>query len=478
VEAADVSFLTEAAGDPRPRFQAPSLSWVVGAVVVGIGAYTGAAPLADNSFFTHLATGRYILENGFPGGDVYSFTAPGERWVVQSWLASVLYGVLDSLVGLVGVRALSALVAGCIAGIVWLLTKPAGGLVSRLVIAATVLTIGATMWAPRPLMVGLLLLGITLLVAEGRLPSPVLLPVFWVWVNAHGSFPLGLVALACLALGRRLDGETTVPELRALSWAAGGTVLGAVNPIGPALLLFPLELLDRQDVLSSVVEWRSPSFSAAYGRAFLVLMAIAIVALVRRPSWRAAVPLVVFVAAGLIASRNIPVAALVLIPGIARGAEGLGGLTGEVRSKVTAALAAVVVVAGIVAVAGRLAEPDLELRRYPVDAVAWLDQEGLLTPGTRRATSDVVGNYLELLLGDRAAVFSDDRVDMYPRPVVEDELALLRATPEWRSVLDRWSIDLVLWERTEPLAGLLALDPEWRLTYADQGWVVYERRTT
>ena len=144
---------------------------MVGAVVVMIGAYIGAAALGDNSFFTHLATGRYILEDGFPTRDVYSFTAPGERWVVQSWLVSVVYGALDRVVGLVGIRAFSAVLAGAVAGIMWTLTRPAKGLVARLAICVVGLTLGATIWAPRPLMVGLVLLGLTLLVAEGRLPA-------------------------------------------------------------------------------------------------------------------------------------------------------------------------------------------------------------------------------------------------------------------------------------------------------------------
>ena len=155
-----------------------------------IGAYIGAAALGDNSFFTHLTTGRYILENGFPSSDVYSFTAPGERWVVQSWLVSVVYGVLDRVVGLVGIRAFSAVLTGTVAGIMWTLTRPAKGLVTHLAICVVGTTLGATIWAPRPLMVGLVLLGITLLVAR-RLPPWVLVPVFWLWVNSHGSFPTG-----------------------------------------------------------------------------------------------------------------------------------------------------------------------------------------------------------------------------------------------------------------------------------------------
>ncbi len=454
----------------------PSLSAVVGLIVVLVGAYIGAARLADNSFLTHLATGRYILEHGFPHGDVYSFTAPGERWVVQSWLASVVYAALDRTVGLVGIRVLTAVLAGATAGILWTLTRPAKGLVARMAIAAVGLTVAATMWSPRPLMIGLLLLGITLLTAERRLPPWLLLPVFWIWVNSHGSFPLGLLVLGCFALGSRLDGERRPTELRPLAWALGGTVLGAVNPLGPVLLTFPISLLRRQDSLSFIVEWRSPMFTEAYARAFLVLVVMMIAALVRRPSWRAAIPFAVFVVLSLTAARNIPVAALVLVPGMARGAEGLGDLTGEARSRAAALFAVVALVIGGSALVVRLREPDLDLRDFPVDAVAWLDQQGLFGPDTRRVTPDYVGNYSELLLGDRAAVFGDDRVDMFPQAVVDDEVALLKGGPTWRRVLDRWDADVVLWTRGSQLDLLLSADDGWRLAYVDQTWVVYIRR--
>ncbi len=52
---------------------------------------------------------------------------------------------------------------------------------------------------------------------------------------------------------------------------------------------------------------------------------------------------------------------------------------------------------GGLAVVGRLQEPDLELRDYPVDAVACLDAEGLLGPGHAGRLVEVVGNYLELV---------------------------------------------------------------------------------
>ena len=102
-----------------------------------------------------------------------------------------------------------------------------------------------------------------------------------------------------------------------------------MNPLGPRLLVFPIELLRRQDILSNVVEWQAPKFVHVGQRAFLVVLLLAIVALVRRPSWRAALPIVVFTAASLLGARNIVIASIVFVPGLARGLADIGTVTGR-----------------------------------------------------------------------------------------------------------------------------------------------------
>ncbi len=90
---------------PRPPRRSPTRRWPpVTSFVLGVGFAVwglsiGIDQISDNSFFTHLATGRLILSSGIPHHDVYSFTAAGDPWVVQSWLASVLYGWIDSWFG-------------------------------------------------------------------------------------------------------------------------------------------------------------------------------------------------------------------------------------------------------------------------------------------------------------------------------------------------------------------------------------------
>jgi hypothetical protein len=469
-----------------------TLSTLVGLLVVFLGVLLGVSPLRDNSFLTHLATGRLILEDGIPNADPYSFTAAGTTWVVQSWLPAAVYASLEGLGGLAAIRVLVGLASGVLAAMVWLLTAPARGTLVRLGLAGLTVLIGIAAWSERPLLFGLVALGLVLVSAEGRVDPRWLVPVMWLWVNSHGSFPLGLLAVGLLWAGTRLDGGDGRRELRVLAWAAGGTLLGAVGPLGPKVLLFPAELLSRRDVLSQVREWQAPTFQSPDEMAFLVLVVVAIVALVRRPTWRAALPLVVFVALSALAARNQAPASLVLVPGAAAGLAGLGSLTGERRSPVLTAGAALLAVVTLFVLATPLLQgdspegdavaaeltggPQLGLYGYPVAAVSWLDQQGHLDGEQRVVARELVGNYLEGLYGTDVPVFVDDRFDMYPTEVLEDHFALLEGGSTERGgsleLLSSYEPELVLWETNSALGQLLTASDRWAVVYQDEEWLI------
>ncbi len=461
----------------RARRWPPTLAVVIGGGLTVWAASIGLKPLADNSFMTHLATGRLIVSgHGIPAHDLYSFTAHGAPWVVQSWLASVLYGLVDRFWGGQGLRVLMGLSTGALGALTWRLTRPARTLLGRIVITGLVVAVGTVVWSPRPLLIGLLMLCVTLLVAEDGLPPWVLLPAYWIWVNTHGSFPLGLVLLGTLWVGRLADHRPADVERRALLWAVGGTVAGAVSPLGPNLLIFPVHLLSKVKVLDNIIEWQSPSFSSGWARLFLIQVVIAVLLLVRRPSYRAAIPLVVFVAAALVSQRNVAVAGLVLVPGMARGFRDLGSVRGQERSPVSAVAAVAVLVVGALMVSASLAQPAWDLSSYPVAPLAWLQQQGIRTDQVRTLTTDTTGNYLELLHGTDAHAFIDDRVDMYPAAVVDDYLNVEHALPGWQQVLDRREVDLVVFERNSVLTEVLAGSNTWRVLYQDHAWSVSCRR--
>ncbi|MGH9138587.1 MAG: hypothetical protein ACRD0G_16335 [Acidimicrobiales bacterium] len=458
------------------RLRAPSIGFVVGLLVAVAGLAAGLDQLSDNSFLTHLATGRLLLDGDIPRHDVYTFTADGDPWVVQSWLASLLFGAADEVAGGDGVRIVFGVTMAGLAGAGWTLTRPASELIGRLVALVPFLVVGlGGGWQERPFVIGLLLLAVALLAAEGGFSPRWLVPVGWVWLNVHGSWPLGLVALGLLAVGRRLDGKRPEHELAALRWLAAGLALGALNPYGPRLWVFPFELLGRRDTLRTIVEWRAPQFQSTAELAFLAGVALAVIVLCRRPTWRAALPLAVFTAAALLGARNVPVAAVVLLPGTAAALSGLGTVRSELHRPVLRMAVVAVAVLGLAVAAARLERPAFDLEGYPVAATGWLEDNGLDPRTTRIAAQDVVGNFWELRYGADASVFADDRVEVLPAQLFEDEVTLLNGDRGWDDILDSYRIEAVLWPAEEALSELLALHPGWQRVHEDDGYVVFRR---
>jgi hypothetical protein len=448
-----------------------SLATAVGVLLTVLGALAVASPLSDSSFFTHLATGRIIWNTGIPRTDPYTFTAAGRSWVVQSWLASWLYAGLEKLGGLEAVRLVVTVTGAAIAACIWALSRPAQTLSARLLVAAPVVLMGFRGWAERPLLFGLLCLAWTLLVAEGRAPAWSLLPVVWLWVNMHGSWPLGGVLLVLLALGRRLDKQPAGVELRALAWYAGGVLLGVLNPYGIRLLTFPVELLSKREALSELREWRPPTYSGFDQQLFVVVVAIALVALARRRSWRAGLPLVVFVIAAVTSSRNVVPASVVLVPGAAYGLRGWGTVSGT-STRLARPVAAVGVALGVVIDAVVVTGDPVDDSLYPRGADRWLRTHDLSPVDHRVIAREAVGNWWELLDGPTQNIFIDDRVEVIPISVVRDHAALLDGAEGWQEILERYDAEAVLWQADEELADLLADDPGWEIVYHDDDWVV------
>lgn len=466
---ADVAAPTTA-GPVAPRL---GLGVVLGTLAGAWGLLVGAGRLYDNSFLTHLATGRLILDQGgIPRVDPYSFTAGGEPWVVQSWLASVAYAGAEELGGLGAVRLLNGLLGATLGVLVWALTGRSRSIAVRVAVTGAVLAAAPDLWSSRPLLFGLAGLGLTLLAAEGRLDPRWLVPVGWVWVNTHGSFPLGVVALVLLAVGTRLDTGAWGVERRVLGWSLAGLALGAVNPLGPRLLVFPALVARRSEAFRSVAEWQPPGYDTLAQSLVLGLLLLGALGLARRPSWRAALPLVGFGALALTASRNGAPFLLVAAPVLAGAVPDLGPSVAGFRRPVLRPAAVAAVALALVFGAVALRGPHTALAAYPEEAVAWMEDAGLWGPASRVVAPDYVGNYREARRGSGARAFIDDRVDMYPLALVRDYRVLLDAGPAWPEVLARHRATAVLWRADTPLGGALARDPGWRVVHRDERWLV------
>lgn len=467
----------EVTGAPE---QGPSLTTILGLVFALVGLRIGLSPLHDNSFFTHLATGRIILDTGhIPRSDPYSWSAAGAPWTVQSWGASVIYAGAEKVAGLVGIRVIVAICCVALTQLVWRLTKPSGSLLGRLLVTVPVIAVGTAYWVERPFLFSLIFLMAVLFALEDRFDARWLVPIMWLWVNVHGSFPLAFVAVGCFLLGRLLDRERPTVELRVLLWVTVGTLVGGVlSPIGWDLLTFPAKLLQNSDAFAHTAEWESPSLSASatWMYLFQLVLAVGLVAF-RGRRWRAIIPVVVFGALSLQASRNIAQASLVLIVPMVFAATGLGEIEGNEPKRILrpvqiALVALFVLMAGV----GIFVQPDVELSKYPEGAVTWMEDEGMLGPQSRVVTRDFVGNYLEARFErgpDAPKVFFDDRVDMYPMDVVDQYMELIDANTQPGPVLEDVDASAVLWDTDSPFGDWLE-DPAngWKIVHEENDWMV------
>lgn len=454
--------------------------WSVVAWAAGLA--LGAGSLSDNSFLTHVATGRLIRSAGAPHHDVFTFASGGKPIVVQSWLASWIYATLDSIGGGTAIRLLIAAVCGLLLLTLWRLSAPAGALIARVGVVAMAGMVGLLWWNERPQIFGFLILALVALVLQERRSSWWLVPLFAVWVNVHGSFPLGVAFAGAMVVARvvsdRTLGRREVTDVTAI---ALGLVAGAVvSPYGFQMLTFPVELLGHSQALAFITEWRPLAFTSGgvlnVSNVVFVAEAVAICALlVWRRSWIRLLVAAVFVAMALWAVRNVAIAALVLIPLAAPALSGVGTpdptAVAPRRHRLAAGVLAAILVAAFI-----VATPGYDLSPYPTRAVDWMQAHGYVglphQDNFRVLTHDYDGNYLEWRYGTRARPWLDDRAELHAYEVARDYVLLLSDIGDPDTILARNPHDVVLWEAKSALGRHLRSDPDYRIVYSDDQAIV------
>jgi hypothetical protein len=473
----------------RPRWRPPGLDFLFTAVFALFGFGVGIERLSDNSFFIHLVTGRFILDHGIPREDTYSFTAPGTKFVAQSWLAELLYGVLDRSFGPFGIRVLGALTGAAITVLAFRLALR----LSRERMRAALISVAAlsglyVLWSERPLLLGLLFFMILLWIVEvpdcwvGRHPYVSMPVVFWLWANVHGSFALGFAYLGLHLLGRWLDGARPW-QGRERTLFVGAAIAGAatfVNPYGPELVFFPYHLLQRGDILRHIIEWASPNFHNLRGQALLLWLGVYVVVAARgrnRFSRRDVVVTVPFLGLALWALRNVAIAPLVCLPVVARAIavdpeRAARTKAEERRGPIGVAFVVVLVIIASAIFVRAFTEADFVTVTYPVKAMNAVEREDLI--GRRLLMDD--GDAAYAVLGfPGQKVFIDDRYDMFPEKVIYDFFDLSSGARNWAKVLDRYDVEVVVWPRREPLTQLMERSGDWTKIHRDDGWVVFVR---
>jgi hypothetical protein len=498
----------------------PSVSDLIFMVLLGSLCFTGFSTrlLNDAGIGWHIRTGQLILStHHIPRFDPYSSIMGGKPWIAWEWLYDAIVGALDSCVGLNGVVWLTALVVAAVfASTFQSMIARGANLVAALVMILIALSASMIHILARPHVVGWLFVVIWFSILDssereslaGKISSRSrrlwLLPVLMViWVNLHGSFLLGLILCAIYwlsafwswqATSRTFDDTLLRIALgQHLQNLSGVTFLCAaatfVSPYGWALHRHILSYLADTFLMNHIEEFQSPNFHQLAPRCFLVLLILtfATVVIRRRPPRLSEFLLALFaIYAGLYASRNLPVASILLVLVV-------GPLLPPLRlvSKFTKQMIAVdstltrhiwpvVALVFVLLVAfngGRfagkvLADAHFDPGRMPVAAVNNLEKLGISQPVL---TPDYWGGYLIYRLYPKAKVVIDDRHDLYGDQILASYLKMFRAQPGWEEFLRDHDVTCVVMPRNASIAALLSQMPGWKSIYSDSVAITFVR---
>src|SRR5262249_49111285 len=140
--------------------------------------------------------------------NTFAYTTPLHPWVDVHWLFQLLLYASWALAGSTGAILLTTLL---LLGTVAVLYADARRFAPPTLVAlllAVPLAIASPRFVPRPEMVAFLLIAIFLYVLDGYPRSGAavywLVPLQLVWMNTHGTVPIGVVLVGCYWLGATL----------------------------------------------------------------------------------------------------------------------------------------------------------------------------------------------------------------------------------------------------------------------------------
>lgn len=447
----------------------------------------GMAMEVDLDAWHLMALARESLREGWvPFDDRFAFTPTVHPSVQHEWgMGMVLYAV-GAATGTAGLLVVRLLLVGATCGLAWRLAVRRGASEAVLVLLGpTAIVMSWIGWTLiRAQVFTLLLLAILLTCLDGdrrgarRWIGPWL--VAWLlWVNLHGGMAVGLAVLLLEAVERRVRGERVGHLVGTL---AAMVLLVAVNPYGWAYYPYLSNALTMDRGL--IAEWRPlleapPASVATVALAMTIaIYAVAKAGLQRAIGW----PLLLAAAYEAVRhERHVSLFALVWftqVPPLV-SATRLGVVLERLYARARVPVLALLFLAGAT----------LILREKPWRArIPGIAGEHVFAVGPVQRLAELrfhgnvlvpfnTGAYVLWKLHPEVRVSIDSRYEVaYPHAALVDHLDFYRATPRWRAVLAGMpGADLVLAERSMPVAPLLAREPGWSVVYDDDAWLVFAR---
>jgi len=486
--------------------------WVV-AILTVVFTYVNMSQIAPNDFWWHMAVGRDILAAGqIPAVDVYSYTMAGQPYLSYQmfWLMDIwLYGWF-SLCGPELILFIQSLILTSTYLIIFILcwqNSHKWGVTSFCLIFSILLGIYA--WSVRPQTISFLIGAVFLyaIYAARRGANRAWLAVFplgmLVWVNSHGSFPVGLLLLGIWLLdetwqvyeawrkGRTYPIQQLIRPALILLLTAG---VCALNPQGLGIISYLITMASNPAVQNTVPEWLPPSFTSPIGPLYFLSILFSAVVLAlspRRPSLYQLATFVTFAALGLWTTRGVVWFGLLMAPILAEHLSAIRERRpisqqlplpnqkerilnfGILCLLFSLALISLPWFRGLIPIKTEYKSPITQ--DTPVEAASFLVEQ---QPDGRVFNDMAFGSYLIWAAQPDYQVFTDPRIELFSQEIWDDYQVISRAAPGWQQKLEEYEIQILFLNPSVQgqLVERVAQSDQWRLIYQDDTAQIYHRK--
>jgi hypothetical protein len=534
---------------------------------------------SDGSTGWHLVSGNFILDHhAIPHVDLFSYTFPGKPWVAYEWLSDL---IMASLTRIGGLNLLAVAVSSAISLLFMLLYLRCRKYECNFLFVVVLCVLGAIVssvhWLARPVIFvffGVYLFATALedfwmSTAIGGAPesassistevsgNPVsgsakfakfekfakqspairllvtLALTMLVWVNTHPGFLIGFAMLGiylfCAASQALVTtGNTRQTALRRTQTLALATLLTGLttlcNPYFFQLFVYIHDYLSCGAVLAATDEFASPIFHGDLQPACLEILFglfISGLAITKRSlSFPYLVMSIAFCHLSLSAKRNMPLVAIILLPGIAQlfsktifdslsafdvhsesdqiSADRSGLQFSDRFKHILQKLrtlnseftenerlcnmhllpwAAFIILAAAAIAGGKpfgveVLSSTFDHEHKPTQTLKAI-QDLHLDP-KHGFNFDNWGGYIRYELG--IPVFIDDRADFYGENFYSDYGRVVQVQSGWATVLKEHSVNWILFPKNSPLFAALKANPEWKLACEDKASALFTRK--
>jgi hypothetical protein len=464
----------------------------------------------DTDLWWHLRAGEITLQTGYPIlTDTLSYTRAGSVWINHSWLAEVGMALLFRVGGYLGLSAAVALLAAASMAVVY--RQMSGPALLRAFIVLLATLVAAVVWSPRPQILSLFLLAVCGMILDQYRRKGInrlwlLPPIFVLWSNLHGGYPLGLILIGAYVAGELVDalfeGRSSWgmhrPHLQhfLVVLVACGLVV-VINPNGFDMWKIPFQTVGVGVLQDAIPEWASPDFHQLVQQPFLWMLILILVGFAlagRRTNGADWIAVVLFGASGLVARRNFGPFAMVTAPILSRylwescqsfltanpwlrtrkDFSRLNRPVGAGLRKATNLF--IVAFIGLIAIIKLfvVSQPQFvnayEHNLFPVEAVEWLRANP--QPGNL-FNSYSWGGYLTWAYPEKT-VFVDGRTDLYGDEIIGEWLTVVQGSQGWQDILSKWDVTFILLEPDQPVVKSLAGEG-WQQLFRDETAVIYRK---